>query len=142
MISRAFENVCLLSAIFSILFFFCSAVLKIRCRQTLFPCPLAFIALQQKRADRLLSSASTICQTSGASQVTGAERPLLPPLCRCSLMLQPSRSTEKLQTQAVFWADEQQGDLSVTHRSSGAGDTPGSSGNDPSYTNVSAKLMS
>lgn len=122
--------------------FFCSTVLKIHCRQTLFPCPLTFIALQQKRVDRLLSSASTICQTSGASQVTEAERPLLPPLCRCSLMLQPSCSTEKLQTQAVFWADEQQGDLSVTHRSSGAGDTPGSSGNDPSYTNVSAKLMS
>lgn len=55
---------------------------------------------------------------------------------------QPPCSAKKLQTQAVFKPDEQWGDLSVTHRSSDVGDAPGTSANDPRYTNIFAELMS
>lgn len=55
---------------------------------------------------------------------------------------QPTCSTGKLPTQAVFLPDERRGDILMTHRSSGVGDTSGKRWNDPRYSNVFAKLMS
>lgn len=55
---------------------------------------------------------------------------------------QPSCSATKLHTQAVSLPDERHRDTSMTHRSSGVGGTPGNGWNDPSYSNVFAKLMS
>lgn len=95
---------------------------------------------KRKRKKRLRLTYS-ICHTSRAStsQVTEAERRYTVGACSC---LQPSRSANNLQTQAVLKPDEQWGDLSEAHRSSYVGDTPGTSWNDLWYTNIFAKLMS
>lgn len=88
-----------------------------QCSQAFIPCPL------KQREKKMLHSAS-ICQTSSTSQVTEAERSYTVGARSC---LQPSRFANNLQTQAVLKPDEQWRGLSVAHRSSDVGDTPGTS---------------